>query len=115
MLRGCVRRLGQIVEIVHHEAGALSETLLAGVSHPVEAFEGSPVAEVKAGHGIERLSGSVLRVEKVADARARKRVTQHPRCRPKPVRAIDVREIERASVPAAHVQSPDRSIQSRRP
>jgi hypothetical protein len=46
----------EVVEIVDHEAGALSETLLA--ASPIQLRRSrQPHCRVKAGHGIKRLSG----------------------------------------------------------
>ena len=97
----------EVVEVVDHEAGALSQTLLAGVAHPVEPFEPGAVAEVEAGHRVERLARGVLRVEEIANRAAPRTASRAARARgvPVPVRAIELcerrrqRRLDRPGVP----------------
>ena len=53
------------VEVVDHQAVGLLHALARGIAQEIQAFQAGAVAEMEAGHRIERLAGWKLRLQEV--------------------------------------------------
>ena len=55
----------EIVEIIHHEAGAIVLAFGRGIAQPADIFDAGAVAEVEAGNRFDRATRTVLGFEQI--------------------------------------------------